>query len=95
MSEIPVNKFCFLVGLDSNGEMYIETIFNCQDKNNEDIAELLFLVTSGALNTDIKKHISKQCKGQGIVASIIKKWNALSSTFDDKPLIDSLQVPGE
>lgn len=91
-NEIPINQFCLLVGLDSNGEMYVETIFGDADPaSTANVAELLFLITSGALSNDIKGHILKQGPPE-LMRAVIKKWEKLSMAYDDKPLIDPLQV---
>lgn len=91
MNEI-ANKFCLIVGIDAENNIFIESVLDCDNPNVSDTADLLYLVTTGALNAEIKNHIGKHCADQSIMNNILKMWNRLVKANNDAPLIDPLQI---
>lgn len=93
------NDFCLLIGLDSKGNIFLESISDFKKEKAADTAELLYAITNGLLNDDINKHLynliqEDPSKKQSILM-IIKKLNSLNSAKDAPPLIDALQVMHE
>lgn len=86
------NKFCLVVGIDAANNIFIETLLDCENPNISDTADLLYLMTTGALNTEIKSHLGKHCKDPSISNNVLKAWARLIKANNDKPLIDPLQV---
>lgn len=90
------NDFCLLVGLDSEGNIYLESISEFKKEKLGDIAETLYCITSGILNNDIINHLYKYGEEnpdkKHNILLLIKKLGKLNSPREAPPLIDALQV---
>jgi len=103
MDSIPNNPdFTMLIGLDSKGDIYIDMLSDFPARKATDIAELIFLLTSGELNGDIlnclrnheKEMIKSKEQDHRGVTTIIKVLKKLTTHYDESPLIDALQILG-
>lgn len=88
-------SFNLIIGLDKNNDITLDIISGLPKSKLTDIAELLFLFTSGALNDDLIAYLSRYGKASGKqneINAILKLFKKLSDRYGEKPLIDSLQL---